>query len=356
MAKREHTVTVYGYNFNQDKESVSDLSQHNVSIVTVRKLNAPFIGKYLAALELLKTLKKSSPNVLLFSGTLPFFLAGKLSGLRIISLYMGTQFDAFLENNLPNQNISLISQILNKIVNIYIYLVGLMLIRFSNGVVAISRYAAKEALLLYKRRVDNTIYLGTTYFQKKIVTKRGNKNTISILSVSRITPYKGFHLIIEALNQVKTKRTIRLIIAGSQPKQRYVEYLKKLGGNRVEIILNPSDKRLSELYQQSDFYVNADRYLYFGLPIMEAAHFHRPTVSLNFAAANELVVHGKTGFVANNFDEFSYYLQKLIENEKLRNKLGYNALQWSKTFSWEKCAKEWEGVMKKVIMVDINHK
>lgn len=347
LAKLHHKITIYAYNYWEDYETRNDIIKSGVSIVTLNKVSIPFIGKYITAFSLFGKLKKSSPEAIAYAGTLPFFLSSKLTNMPIILMYHGAQPNAYLERKNPDEQITIKDRLLNQLANLYIYLNNAILIYLSTHIVAISKFAAQEVKKLYRKQAHAVIYLGTTSFSSKKQSTKKEKDSIAILSVSRITPYKGFHLIIEAIKKIKNGRKIILTIVGSQPKISYLKCLKKIGKEMVRIIIDPSDKELSLLYQRSDIYVTADRYLYFGLPIFEAAQFGKPTVSLNLAAANELIVHGKTGFVANNLDEFSYYLQKLIEDEKLRNKLGNNALQWSKTFSWEECARKWEKVLLK---------
>jgi len=350
LAKRGHEISVYAYDFGQDRNALQDLKNYGVTVSMFNKQHFAFMEKYVAALSLFITLRRNPPEAILFSGTLPFFLAGKLTGIPIIWMYMGTQFNALLENTIPNQGISFIVKTLNAVVNVYIYLVGFIIYRLSAGLVAISKYAAHEGKHLYKRNANMVIYLGTAFFQKHNTKTLRKKDYISLLSVSRITPYKGFHLIIEAIKKIKTDRKIIFTISGSQPKQKYLAYLKKIGGKNIRIIIDPPDQELARLYQNSDIYVTADRYLYFGLPIIEAAQFGKPTVSLNFAASKEIIAHNKTGFIANNINEFSNYLQKLIENDSLRNALGRNALQRSKEYTWEICAKNWEIALKRFAM------
>ncbi len=345
LTKRNHMVTIYAYDLQLDTAAYRDLKKNGVNLVIVKLNPIPQIGRLLATITLLKILRKSHLHAIIFTGTLAFFFAGKLAKIPIIRMYMGTQFDAILEDNVPTHK-PLLAQVINILGNLYVLSREVPLTYLSNGFVAISNYAGKEAKRLYKRDVDGTIYLGTTHFQKKTAKSEKKKDTILLLSVSRITPYKGFHLMIEALQQTK-KKNIHLIIAGSQPKQQYIKYIKKIGGTYVTILINPTDQELSRLYQQADIYLCADRYLHFGLTIFEAAQFGKPTIALDLGAARELIQHGKTGYVANDLNEFAYYLQKLIEDERLRNKLGYNAMRWSKTFSWEESARKWEKILYK---------
>lgn len=350
LAKRGHQITIYGYVFGQDKYTLQDLRNHAVSVKMFNKPRIAIIGKYISALSLFKSLRKNQPQVILFSGTLPFFLAAKLLGIPIIWIYMGTQFDAILEQTIPDQNVPSFTKVLNKIANLYIFLVGIIIFRLSTSVVAISKYAANEGKRLYRRNVSEVIYFGTTRLSSRIKNDTIKKTSgSSLLAVSRITPYKGFHLIVEAMKKVKANKKVILTIVGSQPKQGYVEYLKKIGGKNIDIIIDPTDQKLAKLYQKSDIYVTADRYLYFGLPIVEAAQFSKPAVSFNFAAASELVEHGKTGFIAKNLQDFARYMTLLIEDDHLRERLGRNAKQRSKQFSWEKCAQEWEKVIETIL-------
>ena len=78
---------------------------------------------------------------------------------------------------------------------------------------------------------------------------------------------------------------------------------------------------------------------------MEAAYFGLPAVVCNYAAAHEIVVHNKTGFVASHEIQMSEYLKKLIEQPKLRKKIGMAAKKRVQKFSWEECAIQWEAVL-----------
>jgi len=351
LAKLNHKITIYACSYDQDHETRNDIIKSGVSIVVLNKVPLPFIGKYITAFSLFGLLKKSSPDVIAYAGSFPFFLSSRLTNIPIVLMYHGAQPNAYLEKKIPDEKITIKDKLINQIANMYIYLVNGILVYLSKEVVAISKFAAKEAESLYRKKVNSVIYLGATSFSSNKQAAKKEKDYIAILSVSRITPYKGFHLIINALKKIKTEKKIIFTIVGSQPKTKYVTYLKKLGGNNIRIIIDPPDQELANLYQNSDIYVTADRYLYFGLPILEAAQFSKPTVSFNFAAASEIIEHGKTGYVAKNPHDFSRYIKKLIEDKALRVRLGKNARDRSDQFSWEKCAKEWEEVLSKNVII-----
>lgn len=350
LTKYNHDISVYAYDSMLDKNTKTDLLKYGIKMVTIKKNAIPFIGKYFSIFTLFKKIKEDKSEVICFAGTLPFFLASKLTGIPIILTYYGSQLDAYLEKKLPNEKISKIDNILNNLGNYYIYIVNYILVHYAKYVIAISKFSANEARKLYGKAPDKIIYLGSTLLSNDNKTKKHDKNQIKIISVSRITPYKGFHFIIDALKNITDNKKITLTIIGSTAQKKYLEYLKKKTNVRIKILLNPPDATLAKLYQESDFYVNADKYLYFGLPILEAAHFLRPTVSLNIAAASELIQHKKTGFIAEDVKEFSDYISLLIQNTGLRERLGKNAKKVAEKFSWEKCASEWEKVIQKIIL------
>lgn len=339
-------ITIYAYDNDLDKKFKTSLERDGVKITLLTKNNFPVIGKYLTGLALIKILKQDNLDLCTFLGTPPFFLAGRFSGVPIIRIYQGVQFDAFLERKNPHEKITGIDWFVNKIANLIIYCIDLMSFRLSHAVIAISRFSKEEGEYLYRRKVDAIIYHGTTPFPKYQL-KKSKRTRLELISVSRLTPYKGFHLIIEALKKTHTNKQIRLTIVGSQPKKKYLQYLKKDGG--IRIVINPSDYILSKLYQAADIYVCADRYLYFGLPIYEAAQFGKAAISLDFAAAKEVIIHGKTGFVAKNTDEMSRYIKILVENPLLRKKLGLNAKIRASYFTWIKCAKKYQKTFEAIL-------
>lgn len=343
LAKLGHEVTVYAIDTMLDPKAKASLKKDGVKIIIFKRVNIPYFGKWITSISLFIALKKAPQDIMTFSGTMPFFAAGKLTGKPIVRIYQGTQFDALLENTIPEAKITIWLNLLNIIANIYIYLNDFISFRLSDGIICISKFAKDEGEHLYKKKVDVVIYHGTTPLLKRSAKLKKNRGIVNIISVSRITPYKGFHKIIKAIKNVKTKKKVILTVVGSQPKQNYLTYLQKIGGNKLKIVLDPPDTELAETFKNADIYACADRYLYFGLPICEAAYFNIPTVTLNLAAASEIVEHNKTGYVAKTQSEFSKYLEKLINEPTLCTKMGRAAnKRVQHFFSWNKAALKYQ--------------
>ena len=122
-----------------------------------------------------------------------------------------------------------------------------------------------------------------------------------------------------------------------------------MANKNVKIQIKVPDKQLIEAYQQADIYASFDRYLFFGMPVLEAATLGIPAVVYKKCAAGETINHGQTGFLAKNEKEFTFYLKKLIVNQKLRNQLGRRAATKAQLFSWPNLAENYRQVFKTVI-------
>jgi len=334
---KNHKLTFYAFRHHGHAETIKRLQTRGVRVVLFTKSNIPLIGSLCDTLTLYRLLKKSDHDIVSLHTALPLILGARLSGIPTVASYTGTQFNVLNERFFKK---NLIIAMGNILLNTVIYLRGLMADKIPHAIVAISRYTADEARRLYGRRC-NFIYWGSapSYFKAKTQPSQ-NSQTVHILTVSRITPYKQFEKIIKMVNHLQHELPhIRLTIAGSSPQKTYLEYLKQIKNKYTTIIVDADDKKLVKLYKQCDMYVTCDTYLFFGMPVAEAASFEKPAIAFDYAAARELISHGKTGFVATTDKEFEQYMRLLITDKKLREQLGKNAQQRARNlFVWDKTA------------------
>jgi len=354
LANLGHQIEIFAYNFQPQKSTIADLKSKKVEIHLLKKPRNPVFARLLPNKEIAQTLKDQNFDFVLLAAFLPFLFSAKLARRKVIKIYMGTQFGAYLENKLPNQNINILDRIANLTVDAFIYLSELISAHLSNQTVAISHYCAEEMERLYRRKVNDVIYLGGNHFPAKFPQYNQelgtrNQKQFHLLSVSRITPYKGFHILIEVLKSLKTNKRVTLTIAGKKEKSNYFRYLKKIAPKNVLFVTNPSDKQLVNLFQTCNLYLSADRYLFFGFPIVEAAFFAKPTLALNYAAAREIIDRNKTGFLFKNQLEMGNKLKKLIKNPGEIKIAGQKAWQKAnKFFTWEKVGHQYDLFLNKI--------
>ena len=347
LAAEGNKVTIIGYKRDLETEAQKELRAAQVSVQVIDR------NGLLASLEVAKRLKQGKFDVVSFHGTLPSFLGAEFSGIPIVRTYYGTQLNPLNDKSFPKKP-NFTVKALNWLANTYIKTLDSFMLRNSDQVIAISRYTQKELKNLYGISADY-VYLGAApkYFKEHKPTARRStlnaKRSTTILSVSRITPYKGFHKLIEVFNRLNRKYPhIRLTIAGSSPNQNYLNYLKKIANSNVGFTIDVSDKQLLRLYRQADIYATFDRYLFFGMPILEAATLSVPTVALNRCAAPEVVNHGRTGFLAKTEIEFERHLEQLITKPQVRKTMGNQAAEESQRFTWRTLGKKYSRIFNRI--------
>lgn len=342
LSRLGNSVSVYAFDVERDLTAESELKKNGVKVVVFEKSRTLNFIKFLPNFEIVKTLKKDKPDFIVLAAFLPSLLAAKIARFPVVRIYMGTQFNAYLERKSLVESITPVDHFFNIIGNIYIYFIEFATNYLSNYIVAISKFCQKEVKKMYFKKVDRVIYLGGNHLPKVATKNSLPKNYFNLLTVSRITPYKNFHLLIEGIKKIKTRKKIFLTIVGKPEKPKYLKYLKKISTKNIKILPNLTDSQLSNLYKKCDLYVTADRNLFFGFPITEAAFFAKPALAFNFAAAKEIIEPGKTGFLVKNQKQFGEVLKKSISNPQLLKIFGKNAQnRANKMFKWQKIANEY---------------
>lgn len=319
LAKRHHEVTIFFTPGLFDASLAKILTRQ--SHITLIQVSSPF--------QLYRDLKTTKFDLVSFHGTPLYLIACRLSGTIIFSHYYGSQFNPISEYSTPA---TLISRLSDLFFNPLVYLATLLLIWLPQHLYGISNYCSREARQLFGRST-RTIYLGTSNLDHAPTIRRSK--IINLLSVSRITPYKQFEKIIQIVKSLNLQH-VHLTIIGSSPKPHYLAYLQTLATSNIHIKINVSDSQLTKYFQQTDIYLTADKYLFFGLPVFEAASFGIPTIAMDYAAASEVIVPGQTGYVASTSAQFQTYLRKLVTDPNLRRKLGHQAKIHNKRFTWDK--------------------
>jgi len=199
----------------------------------------------------------------------------------------------------------------------------------------------------------------TSFFRPVNIQK--DTAIFQILSIGYLIERKGFEYLIRALKEVlNVHNNVHLKIVGSGPLENQIKKLiidLKLENN-VQILSNLSDQKLLETYNSSNLFVlpsitdsqgNTEG---LGVVLLEAMACKLPVIASNIGGIPDIVNDGETGLLVPEKDTIgmSQSIIKLIENEDLRENLtfkGYNMVK--EYFSWEKIAKDYIDIYKKVL-------
>jgi len=171
---------------------------------------------------------------------------------------------------------------------------------------------------------------------KKIKEKYDDRPII--LSVGRLTYYKGFPYLIEAIHNLKHSNILKnvgikfpkcLIIGEGKLKERLLKLIKKLSLQN-EVFILPPQKDLLPYYLACDLFVLPSIFKSeaFGIVLIEAMACRKPVISTELGTGTSWVnINEKTGFVVPPKDPKSLAkaIYKILENKKLAQELGKNA-------------------------------
>ena len=106
--------------------------------------------------------------------------------------------------------------------------------------------------------------------------------------------------------------------------------------NIIERNLSSQKNLINDLLKSKIFLVPGHKAELFCLAAEEARELCLPIVTLGIGCLSERVEHGKTGFIANNENEFSNYVIELFKNDRLWNQMRSNLIKLRGSVNWTK--------------------
>jgi len=177
-------------------------------------------------------------------------------------------------------------------------------------------FYTKEAIRKVWGREASVVYppLAPIFMEKPDNLKKPRENII--LSVGRFTPLKRQDFLIEAFKQIKDEvKDAKLICAGfiDERHANFFERIKSFQNDDIKFHINPSDEELLELYRHTKVFCHARIAEHFGLSPIEAMSQGVPVVAYNSGGITEAVVHGRTGFLADEDGSFIRYVKEILK-------------------------------------------
>jgi len=155
-------------------------------------------------------------------------------------------------------------------------------------------------------------------------------------------PRKNLDRLLRALARLKAEPNApaqRLVIAsGGGWNSASTEALIAQHSEFIEVRPNVSEEHKAALMQNADFLVLPSLTEGYGIPLVEAQKLGRPILTAKTGAMPE--VAGEAALYVDPYDEESIgnALQRLCNDEQLRNRLAANARAQADNFSWQRTA------------------
>lgn len=204
-------------------------------------------------------------------------------------------------------------------------------VRASRFVVAISAFGRSQILRSCPWEEWSKVHVARLGIDPAVFTPsagREGNGSIELLSVGRLAPVKGQHILIDAVAELRRRGCdVRLRLAGDGPDraslERHAAAAPELAGAVVfEGWCN--QEKVRQLYASADVYAMAS--FAEGIPVvlMEAMATETPAVATWVAGIPELIEHGRTGLLAAAGDAtmLADAIEPLVRDPGRRRELG----------------------------------
>jgi cellulose synthase/poly-beta-1,6-N-acetylglucosamine synthase-like glycosyltransferase/glycosyltransferase involved in cell wall biosynthesis/O-antigen/teichoic acid export membrane protein len=166
-----------------------------------------------------------------------------------------------------------------------------------------------------------------------------------ILYLGRLKAYKSVDILIRAFEVISRKDSnVSLVIAGSGEEEGKLKRLVKklrLDGKTVRFAGKVSEREKISLLQKAWVLVNPSFMEGWGIVAIEAGACGTPVVASDVPGLRDSVKNFETGYLAcyGDIGSFADCIHKIIQDNKLRRRMGIRGRLWAENFDWAKSSK-----------------
>jgi glycosyltransferase involved in cell wall biosynthesis len=223
----------------------------------------------------------------------------------------------------------------------------------SAAVIVDSEFTKRELLQVFRIRDEkvHVIPLGVSSLYSQVYSKTDiqdfrNRYGITkptILYTGSLKPHKNVAVLIHAFAHMKQRSDLQLAFSGESisKENNLWRLIEKFGlTNNVVEIGQISRKELALAYRTATVVVLPSFYEGFGFSVLEAMASGVPAIGARTASIPEVMGDAGILFDPRSTDELVNALEKVIENQALRDSLIASGYENVKRFSWEQCAEQ----------------
>jgi glycosyltransferase involved in cell wall biosynthesis len=179
-----------------------------------------------------------------------------------------------------------------------------------------------------------------------------------ILAVGTVEPRKNYPRLLEAFRQLRGRSlpfiingrpgVPELVIAG-RPGWAYGDTLQRIAAEPgVRYLGHVDEPTLTALYESASVLAFPSLYEGFGLPLLEAMSRGVPAVVGAAGALPELALGAAITVKPDDVNAIAGALERLLSDEKLRDKLGEEGKRRAESFTWDRAAGQTLAVLKRI--------
>lgn len=188
---------------------------------------------------------------------------------------------------------------------------------------------------IWKRGVDCDLFhpnKRNPYFRKKY----GIKDQLLFLYVGRMAPEKDLDILFEIMNKLPMpiRERIHWLLVGEGP---LLPELRDQALPNVTFAGYLSGEDLAEAYASADLFVFPSSTETFGNVVLEASASGLMTLGAHSGGVQEIIQHGKSGFLCSprSVDSFLQAIFRIVEKPGLLHQMGKEARRYALSQSWD---------------------
>ena len=216
--------------------------------------------------------------------------------------------------------------------------------RFCKGVLTVSEFSRTRLLqrLVLARLHVNVVPNGCDHLEpmqadESILSTHGLQPGTYLLAVGSANPSKNFPALLRAFDAMKQNST-RLVVAGGGNTVVFAREEARGGGAEVIRTGRVTDAQLKALYLHAKAFVFPSLYEGFGIPPLEAMACGCPVVASNAEAIVETCGTAALYFDPRDVGSMTGALERICENDELRETLRCTGLARAAEFTWRRSA------------------
>ena len=180
----------------------------------------------------------------------------------------------------------------------------------------------------------STVIYNSSQCRKTPATKSAD-GKIRIGFMGRLVGLKRVHYLIEVAVFLKKENIhqFEILIAGDGPERSKLEALAAERGVKTEVRFLGFRSDIENVYNQLDLFVLPSEEEALSLALIDAGRVGLPSLAFDVGGNKEIIRNGETGFIVDSLEELKERTALLCNDEKLRNKMGAEAEQYTRLFS-----------------------
>jgi hypothetical protein len=222
-----------------------------------------------------------------------------------------------------------------------------LLLRFSDKFIVQTKKIKRDIKVLYsksaflhKNQLEN-IKVIPNGIEIDCLSVKAAPHREGILYVGRLDKIKGISYLITAMKGIED----RLTVIGSGPEQERLTQLS--AGLNVEFLGELSQAEVFLYLRRAKVLVLPSLSESFPNVILEAMGAGLPVIATRVGGVEDVVVHGKTGFLVEprNIEELRKFTKILLKDDELWAKMSRDSLEDVKKYSWPNIVQSLEEIL-----------